>query len=131
MAHAEVRMVQTLLQRPLNEAMTECAQLLLDVVEARIQLRYADILTPPTNPGRLFLLDFAEAAAVARVMRNPEAYRQIQKSIDDYSISYTVDTLVSSGELKLTDTEWENIAPTDDPAANSAAFTIRMSYVPG
>jgi hypothetical protein len=130
-SHAEVEMVRTLLQRPLDAAMTACAQLLLDVVEARVLRVYDDILTE-ANAGRLFLLDFAEANAVARVMRNPEAYRQIQKSIDDYSISYTVDKLVASGELQMTDQEWLDISPVEDASASaSQAFTIRPSYVPG
>jgi hypothetical protein len=66
-----------------------------------------------------------QVAAVARRARNPEGLRNRTRtvSIDDYSRTEqaTIDSAVSSGELYLTDAEWERLAPAD-----VGAFTFRL-----
>jgi len=60
------------------------------------------------------------AAAVARVARNPEGLRQITKSIDDGSVTKTVDNSRSAGGLVITDDEWAQLLPLNE------AFTVRL-----
>lgn len=60
------------------------------------------------------------AAAVARVARNPEGLRSVTKAVDDGSITKTVDSSRSAGDLGLTDDEWAQILPLPE------AFTIRL-----
>jgi len=60
------------------------------------------------------------AAAVARVARNPEGLRQITRSVDDGSVTKTVDSSRSAGGLYITDDEWARLLPRNE------AFTVRL-----
>jgi hypothetical protein len=60
------------------------------------------------------------AAAVARVARNPEGLRSVTRSVDDGSVTKTVDSSRSAGGLYLTDDEWTQLLPLNE------AFTIRL-----
>jgi hypothetical protein len=67
------------------------------------------------------------ASAIIRVLRNPKGLRQRTESIDDYSITETVDTTASAGAIYLSDDEWDLLAP----GSTGEAFTIRSYGEPG
>lgn len=64
-----------------------------------------------------------EAAAVIRVLRNPEG--KLIERIDDYS--WTRDSATSTGQLYLTDDEWAELTP----STATDAFSIRLAFEPG
>lgn len=64
--------------------------------------------------------------AIIRVLRNPEGLRQHTESIDDYSVTKTIDSSGSAGLLFLTDDEWALILP----GVSGDAFTIRSYGAP-
>lgn len=64
-----------------------------------------------------------QAAAVLRVLRNPDG--KLTERIDDYSWTRSANT--STGELRLLDSEWEQLTP----QSATDAFTIRPHYEPG
>jgi len=65
-----------------------------------------------------------EATAVARKALNPEGLRSTTRSIDDGSVTKTVDQARSAGELELTDDEWALLLP----RPSRGAFTIRPGW---
>lgn len=65
-----------------------------------------------------------EAAAVARKALNPEGLRSTTRSIDDGSVTKTIDQTRSAGELELTDDEWARLLP----RRSRGAFTIRPEW---
>ena len=60
------------------------------------------------------------AAAVARVARNPEGLRQVTVSVDDGTVSKTRDSVLSDGQLRITDAEWALLLP-------APSFTLRRT----
>lgn len=126
MAYAETQEVADRLLRSLTVAEDTAAAAFLDDIEAQILSRFPTILES-TDPVRLRILVAVEAAAVVRVLRNPEGLRQWQESIDDHSRSGTVDSAGSTGALYLTDAEWASLRPA---GTQSDAFTITPSYSP-
>lgn len=65
-----------------------------------------------------------EAAVVARKAQNPEGLRSTTRSIDDGSVTKTIDQERSAGELELTDREWARLLP----RRRRGAFTIRPEW---
>lgn len=65
-----------------------------------------------------------EATAVARKALNPEGLRSTTRSIDDGSVTKTVDQERSAGKLELTDDEWDLLLP----RPVRGAFTIRPEW---
>lgn len=65
-----------------------------------------------------------EASAVARKALNPEGLRSTTRSIDDASVTKTIDQTRSTGELELTDGEWALLLP----RPSRGAFTIRPEW---
>jgi len=61
-------------------------------------------------------------AVVKRALDNPKGLRQSTVSIDDYSRTETVDKANSSGELRLSEDDWNDLIP----AMESDAFSIRL-----
>lgn len=96
-------------------------------VENQIRARIPDLDDRATDPIYRALVVDVEAAAVARVARNPEGLRQVTKSIDDGSVTKTRDTALSDGQMRITDDEWDLLLPKAAPEA----FSTRMSYAPG
>lgn len=66
------------------------------------------------------------AQAIRRILLNPKGLRQYTESIDDYSVTETVDSALSSSALYLTDDEWAMLSP----ASAGDAFTIRSHGAP-
>lgn len=121
MAYATVEDVSVRLGRALTTAESAQVAAWLDDLEAMILTRVADFAgqvalgNPPAGVVRSVF-----ATAVIRMLRNPEGLRQHTESIDDYSITKTIDSSASAGSLYLTDEEWNLLAP----GASGDAFTI-------
>lgn len=105
--------------RPLSSDEETQVPTLLEDAELLIKARHSDV-------GELdqAMLVLVECRAVLRVLKNPDGRRQT--SIDDHS--WTTDTALSSGELYISEDEWDMIAPAD--TTKSDAFTIRPFYEP-
>lgn len=68
-----------------------------------------------------------ESNAVVRKMQNPEGLRQVTTSVDDASVTKIRDRVLSDGELRITDEEWEMLTP----SGSAAAFSITPYGQPG
>lgn len=66
------------------------------------------------------LLTSVIAGVVVRKAQNPEGYRSVTTSLDDWSETQTRDRELSDGALRLTDDEWALLIPENI----SGAFTI-------
>lgn len=62
--------------------------------------------------------------AVVRVIRNPGGHRQESKTIDDYTNSWTLDQVVSTGELYFTSRELRSLSGPSNRQSRDQAFTI-------
>lgn len=96
----------------------------LDDVESSILNRIPD-LADLIDSGALSerTVVKVESQAVIRKLDNPQG--KLTERIDDYSWTRAQST--ATGELELTDAEWEELTP----SASSDAFTIRPHYEPG
>lgn len=88
---------------------------------ARIPDLHARVLAG--SPTAALVAD-VEATAVARKALNPEGLRSTTRSIDDGSVTKTIDQARSAGELELTDDEWDLLLP----RPVRGAFTIRPEW---
>lgn len=95
--------VETSLLRTLTDTESEYVQALLDRVEGILNVSIPDLLArSAADAGYKSLVIAVEAEAVARVFRNPTGMRQES----DGSYSYSLNALVASGLLAITDDEW-------------------------
>lgn len=120
--------VQARLGRVLTDLEQEQVTAWLEDLDALVRARIPDLddqLALGTIDVRVLKLVFAQA--VRRLLLNPEGLRQYTESIDDYSITKTVDSAVSSSALYLSDDEWAMLLP----ATADGAFTIRAGGAPG
>lgn len=103
------------LGRELTEAETTQTPILLSDAELLIRSRVPD-LDERVQAGTLAepVVVMVEAYAVARVLRNPEGFRQEQ----DGDYMYTLDSRVASGRLAILDEEWRLLG------VSAGAFTI-------
>ena len=94
----------------------------IDDLDAMISLRVPDLedRVAQDQPS-VAVVRMVYAQAIRRVLLNPEGLRQYTESIDDYSVTKTVDSAMSSSALYLTDDEWGLLSP----ASTGDAFTIR------
>jgi len=115
MAVATVDDVQDRFDRPLSEDERRLAEVLLGDVEAMIRARIRDLdARVAADSNYRALVVKIEAAAVLRVLRNPEGYRQETEGNYGYSLS----AAVASGHLFVMDSEWAELG------ARGGAFTI-------
>ncbi|GAA4852435.1 phage Gp19/Gp15/Gp42 family protein [Saccharopolyspora rosea] len=115
MAVATPQDVALRLGRELAEAEVTQVQVLLADAETLIQTRIPDLHTRLAT-GRLAedVVVLVEAAAVARVLRNPAGIRS--QSAEAYSVDY--DTRAASGFLELRPDEWRMLG------VRSGLFTV-------
>lgn len=103
---AEPADVAVLLGRALDAQETALAETLLATVLRRIQVRIPDlaerIADGKINPDAVIAV---QAAAVARVLKNPDGYR----SEGAGEFSYTIDTRAAAGFLTILDDEWAEL----------------------
>lgn len=124
MAYATWVDVQDRFGRDLTDAERRQVGAWLDDIEASILSRIPN-LTELVDAGTLQRQTVVkiEAAAVIRVLRNPDG--KLTERIDDYS--WTRDSSTATGSLYLTDDEWAELTP----SVATDAFTIRPHYEPG
>ena len=128
MTYATTSDVATSLVRALTTDEATCATGLLARAETLILRRIPDLATRITTDDSLEDVVVAvEADAVARVLRNPGGVWQ--ERVDDYS--YTRDRAISTGELYISDDEWDRLLVTPGTSVASDAFTIRPFSEPG
>jgi hypothetical protein len=122
MAYATTGDVEARLGRTLTASEQGQVTAWLEDLEALVVSRlpgFAESVTAGVTSESVVRAVFA--SAVIRVLRNPEGLRQHTESIDDYSITKTIDASASAGLLYLTDDEWNLLSP----GASGEAFTIR------
>lgn len=108
MTYATISDVEGVLMRPLDTRETEYVPGMLDYVEAVIFERVRSAMGRAHESATYRrILVHVEAAAVARVLRNPDG---IYKSESDGDYSYTVDTAVASGHLYLSAEELRSLS---------------------
>lgn len=107
--------------RALTDVELMWATTALEDVEAMLETRIPDLLTR-AEIGTPFhrLVIQVEAAAVLRVLRNPDGV--LEESGDDYR--RRLDAAVSTGQLYISEAEFARLATTTTGAAPSQAFTI-------
>jgi DNA-binding transcriptional LysR family regulator len=119
---AQVSDVAIEMGKELTPAQESTATAKIEQLTASIRMRYPDIdLRMASSASLETVVRRTVAAAVARVLRNPDG--KIQETIDDYS--YRRADAVAEGVLQLTDIEWGLLGPST-AAASPGAFTIRF-----
>ncbi|MGP9528585.1 Gp19/Gp15/Gp42 family protein [Glutamicibacter sp. AOP5-A2-18] len=126
MSFATVEDVQKRLGRDLTTAETAQATEWLQDLEADIRARIPDIdvLMADEITGLSYTRTVTRVVAetIVAKLKNPKGLRQYTESVDDYSLTETVDTANSSGRLVITDADWDLLIPSLD----GDAFSIRL-----
>lgn len=127
MPFADTQDVELRLGRTLTTSEAGQITAWLEDLEAQVLTRVPD-LTERVASGAVSdaVVRAVFCSAVIRVLRNPEGLRQHTESIDDYSVTKTIDSSASAGSLYLTDDEWNLLAP----GSSGDAFTIRPYSAP-
>ena len=126
MSFATIVDVQKRLGRDLTTAETSQVEEWILDLESDIRGRISnvdDLRDDPVN-------GVAYARTVTRVisetivakLKNPDGLRQFTESIDDYSVTKTVDVANSSGRLFISDDDWALLIP----SVIGDAFSIRL-----
>lgn len=106
MAVADRSDVETSLMRSLSESEGAYVDALLARAETLLLVRIPTLLERvEAEPQFRKLVVMVEAEAVARVFRNPSAYRQESEGNYSYSLNYEV----ASGLLDILDREWSRL----------------------
>ncbi|MBE7195418.1 MAG: hypothetical protein INR66_23440 [Gordonia polyisoprenivorans] len=116
----------------LTSDLDDTVETLLEQAEAEILLTFPD-LDARVADGRtkLVLIKRVEAEMVSSVMRNPRAWSSTSESVGPLSNSYTINTQVASGLMKLTDVHVRLIqgVPTVAPGAAGGAYVVSLSGI--
>jgi len=125
---ANVSDVSTRLGRPItSEAEVAQVNAWLSDAEALIRGRILDLdERVAAAPAYEDAVVSVEANAVVRKIQNPEGLRQTTRSVDDGSITKTRDSVLSDGQLRITDEEWALLLGVDDVGA----FSTRPGFEP-
>lgn len=117
--------VEVRLGRPLTDPAQAVA--LLRDAEVLIRSRVLDLAARVADePGFLDVVVMVEANAVVRVLRNPEGLRAVTVTVDDGSVTRTRDQATSDGALRITDDEWDLLAPVYGPGLAPHAGKCRV-----
>ena len=109
MALAEPGDVETSLMRNLTESEAGYVSKMLDRAETLLVSRIPDLLEhAAAEPNFRALVVATESEAVARVFRNPSAYRQESEGNYSYQLNFEV----ASGLLDILEREWERLGAT-------------------
>lgn len=124
---AELANWQDIQDRLLDRTLTESQQATVTVwigdLEGDIRHRIPDVDTLiETDANFAKVIKRVIFKAVKRVLDNPKGLRQSTVSIDDYSRTETIDKTGASGEIELSEADWENLIP----ALESDSFSIRV-----
>ena len=122
MSYVTVPEIQARIGRALTDLEAAQVQAWIEDLDAMISLRAPDLADRVAqDQPSVAVVRMVYAQAIRRVLLNPEGLRQYTESIDDYSVTKTVDSAMSSSALYLTDDEWGLLSP----ASTGDAFTIR------
>ena len=123
MAFVNITDVQVRLGRALTVAEEAQVEAWIEDLEAIVLQRVPD-LQERIDSGAISsaIVRSVLCSAIIRVMRNPGGLRQRTESIDDYSLTETVDSSLSTGALYLTDEEWGLLLPVVSGGAFSTRF---------
>ena len=77
-----------------------------------------------TDPGLAMLVRYELVMAVKRVLINPDFIRQISTTIDDSTVSRTIDSAVSAGLLYFPDAVLARLRP----RRTSGAFSVKPAW---
>lgn len=127
MAFVEVSDVEARLGRTLTASETIQVTAWIEDLGALVLVRIPDLqerIDADTVSAAVVRSIFC--SAIIRVLRNPEGLRQHTESIDDYSVTKTIDSSSSSGLLFLTDDEWGLLIP----GGTGEAFSIDLYGAP-
>ena len=127
MSVVTIQDVQARLGRVLTDLEQAQVNAWLEDLGALVRARVPDLeeqLDAGTMDRSVLKLVFVQA--IRRLLLNPEGLRQYTESIDDYSVTKTVDSSVSSSALYLSDDEWAMLLP----ATADGAYTIRAVGAP-
>lgn len=126
MAFATPEDVRKRLGRDLTAAEVLQVDEWLQDLEADIRARIPDIdalmADPETGESYTRTVTRVVAETIVAKLKNPKGLRQYTESVDDYSLTETVDTANSSGRLFITDDDWDLLIP----SLNGDAFSIRL-----
>lgn len=126
MAFATPEGVQKRLGRDLTAAEVLQVDEWLQDLEADIRARIPDIdaLMTDTETGESYTRTVTRVVAetIVAKLKNPKGLRQYTESVDDYSLTETVDVANSSGRLMISDDDWDLLIP----SLNGDAFPIRL-----
>ena len=108
--------------RALSDIEKTWAETALEDVLTQIQTRFPDIEAQAVEGSVLRKMVIqVQAAAVNRVLRNPDGL--LEETVDDYK--KRLDKALSSGELYVSDAEFNRITSASTPTTSSSqAFTI-------
>lgn len=121
MAYVTVQDIGAYMGRALTSAEEAQVGAWLEALDAMVFVRIRDFQDRVDNGALpIAVVRFVYSEAIRRRLLNPEGLRQYTESIDDYSVTKTVDTSVSSSALYFTDDEWSMLAP----GSTGDAFTI-------
>ena len=98
--------------RELDEAETAAAVGLIAAASVKLMARVPGVAgLVDADPLRGEIAKYAVAAAVKRVLINPEGARQFSETTGPFSESVTVDSAISSGALYLDDADLVGLVP--------------------
>ena len=104
--------------RPLSESETAGAVALIPLARVLLGVKVADLDAKPDE-----LVKFVIASMVRRVLKNPDGYRIRNEAIDDYSTGGTIDSSLSTGELRVSDDELSYFGV----RSSGRAFEVRLA----
>ena len=125
MSFATIEDVQKRLGRDLTTAETaQVEEWILDL-ESDIRGRISNVdglmNDPETGAAYTRTVTRVISETIVAKLKNPDGLRQFTESIDDYSVTKTVDVANSSGRLFISDDDWDLLIP----SVIGDAFTIR------
>lgn len=126
MSFADTGDVAALLGRTLTASEGSQVVALLDAAETIILQRVPDLISRATSDDLFMsLVLLVEAKSARRVMMNPTGARQRSETLDDYTQSETLDTAISTGDVYITDDEWQLLGV---GATSAATFSMAKGY---
>jgi len=119
--------IATSLLRGLTESEADLTVPLLERVEARITARIPDLADRITDVTFKKLVAEIEAEAVARVLRAPDGGLYTSETEGEYS--YQLNSVLASGALDITDTEWGRLlSPWGSVAPETDGYLATRGY---
>ncbi len=114
--------------RALDADETTLATGLLAAASVKLRVRVPDVDDKvAASPLLAEVAKFAVAAAVKRVLMNPDALRQFSETTGPFSESNTVDAAVSSGALYLSDGDLEGLVSSGGPVIGSVRLRMGLA----